>query len=204
MIVIDALIILIVVFVLFLFFYKFYFLRNPSRQIPFGDNIISPADGLITSIKKFNKNKVNINKRFLGKAKSFTKDVSDSGYMVSIFMNVFDVHFNRAPMSGIVKYIVHSKGKFLNALKPESTFENENVQILFQSKNFKLKTIQIAGLVARRIVPFIKKNDKIIKGQRIGLIKLGSQVTIILSDKVKLKVVKGQRVLAGETIIAEK
>lgn len=199
---IIVLIVIILLLITFLLFYNFYFLRDPARQIPVGNNIVSPADGKVLMVKKFKGDKIDIDKRFLGHVKTFTKDVCKEGYLISIFMNIFDVHINRAPISGVVKSIKHSDGKFLNAESPESTFENENVQTIFQDGSFKIKVIQIAGLIARRIVPFIKTNEKIIKGQRMGLIKLGSQVTLILPANVKVKVHKGQRVLAGETIIA--
>ena len=196
--------VLVILYLAFQIFHKVYFLRDPARKIPIGKNIVCSADGKVMSIKHYTKNKVKIEKRFLGKVRSFTKDVADEGYMVSIFMSPFNVHINRAPISGQVKYVVHTKGKFLNAESPESTFENENTQILFDDKGFKVKTIQISGLLARRIVSFVKKNEKVIKGQRIGLIKLGSQVTMILPKNVKIKVHAGQKVSAGTTIIAER
>ena len=197
-------IILIILYVAFLIFHQFYFLLDPARQIPLGNNIISPADGKITLIKKFDEDKIDIEKQFLGHVKSFTKDVANKGYIVSIFMSPFDVHINRAPISGTVKYVKHSDGKFLNASSLASTFENENVQMLFQDKKFKVKSIQIAGFLARRIVPLVKENEKVLKGQRIGLIKLGSQVTLILPSTIKLKVKLGDKVSAGSSIIAER
>ncbi|NQU97880.1 phosphatidylserine decarboxylase family protein [Candidatus Woesearchaeota archaeon] len=203
-VIITLFIVIVVLFLSFHIFHKFYFLRDPARQLPIGNNIVCPADGKVIMVKKFEKNKIDIDKRFLGKVKSFTKDVSDKGFIVSIFMNAFDVHINRAPISGTVKYVKHIPGKFINAERLASTFENENVQILFQDGNFKVKTIQIAGLIARRIVPFVKENEKVIKGQRIGLIKLGSQVTLIMPANIKVKVHEGQKVFAGETIIATK
>jgi len=201
MIGIISFLILFIVVVLFSF-YKFYFLRDPARKVPVGENIVSPADGKVILMKKFDKDKVDIDKRFIGKVKALTKDVADKGFLVSIFMNFFDVHVNRAPISGIIKYVKHSKGRFINAERIVATFENENVQTLFQDGKFKIKVVQIAGLVARRIVPFIKEKEKVIKGQRIGIIKLGSQVTLILPANVKIKVHEGQKVFAGETVIA--
>lgn len=195
---------MILLYFIFQVFHKFYFLRDPARKIPIGNNIVCPADGKVISVKKYGENKIQINKKFLGKVKSFTKDVAEEGYVVSIFMGPFDVHINRAPISGLVKYVKHTKGKFLNAESPESTFENENTQILFDDRGFKIKIIQISGFFARRIVSFVKKNEKVIKGQRIGLIKLGSQVTTILPKNVRIKVLKGQKVSAGTTIIAER
>ncbi|MFH1589370.1 MAG: phosphatidylserine decarboxylase [archaeon] len=203
-IVLIVLAILFLLIVLFLLFYKFHFLRNPARKITLGNNVVSPADGKVMMIKKYSKNKVDIPKGFLGTVKSFTGDVAKEGFIISIFMSPLDVHFNRVPISGVVKYVKRSKGKFWNAGKLEATFENENVQSLIEDGSFRIKVIQIAGFVARRIVPFIKGKEKVLKGQRMGLIKLGSQVTLILPASVKVKVQMGEKVVAGETIIAER
>ncbi|MBU0472180.1 MAG: phosphatidylserine decarboxylase family protein [Nanoarchaeota archaeon] len=202
MLLIILLIVVVFLLIVFLIFYNFYFLRDPARQIPSGNNIISPADGRVMMIKEFDKNVAEIEKGYLGKVRAMTKDVASKGYIVSIFMSIWNVHFNRAPVDGVVKYVTHNSGKFLKADLLASTFENENVQMLIQDKSFNIKVIQIAGFVARRIVSFIKKNEKVIKGQRIGLIKLGSQVTLIIPSNVNLQVKIGQRVFAGETIIA--
>ncbi|MBU0666303.1 MAG: phosphatidylserine decarboxylase [Nanoarchaeota archaeon] len=188
-------------------FYKLFFLRDPAREIPFGNNIVSPADGVVMRIEKFdnkkNKNLV-VKKKHLGCIKTFTSDVSTNGYIISIFMSVWNVHINRAPIAGKVQYSVHTKGKFLKADKINSTFENENTQVLIKDENFKVKVIQIAGIMARRIVSFVKKDENILKGQRIGLIKIGSQVTLILPKTVNIKIKKGEKVFAGTSIIAER
>jgi len=204
MIILTILLVILFLLIAFLVFHKFYFLRDPVRTIPYGNNIVCPADGKISLIKEFKENKTQINKKYLGHVKTMTSDVSKNGYIISIFMNILDVHINRAPIDGSIKYVKHSKGKFLNASTLESTFENENVQLLIQDGAFKIKMIQIAGLVARRIVSFMKNNEKVIKGQRVGLIKLGSQVTLVLPSNVKIQVKEGQKVLAGETIIAKR
>lgn len=195
---------IVILFALILAFYKYWFLRNPKRDIPAGNNIISPADGRIIRIDNFGTNdeSASIRKR-KGKIEVMTKDVAKSGYIISIFMNVFDVHYNRAPASGRILSMRHTKGKYLNTSTDDSTFENENVEYLIEDGKFRMKFIQIAGLMARRIVPFVKKGQKINKGKVFGLIRFGSQVTII-TPKVELKVKVGDRVKAGESIIAER
>ncbi len=194
---------IIIILLLFLAFYRFYFLRDPDRKTPRGTSIISPADGKVMLVQRFDKDNLRIDKRFLGSVSAFTRDVSESGYIISIFMSVFDVHINRSPITGVVRYVKHTPGKFLNAELSQSTFENENVQILIQQGSLRLKVIQIAGLIARRIVCSLKGGDRVIRGQRIGLIKLGSQVTLILPKSVKIKVKLGEKIYAGETVIAE-
>jgi len=120
--------------------------------------------------------------------------------MISIFMSPLDVHVQRAPINGRIRKILYQKGKFrpansLNAIR------NENNQILIQDIDA-VKVIQIAGLIARRIECFVKTGDHVLKGDKIGRINLGSQVTMIIPKNVVLKVRKGERVTAGETIIA--
>lgn len=197
------LIIMLIITVLILF-YTLYFLRDPERTIPFGSNVVSPADGKVVMIRKYDEDLVEVDKSYLGMVETRTKDVSKEGYIVSIFMSIFDVHVNRSPIAGTIKYAKYNPGKFSHAKKEKSTFENENVQILLKDGSLKLKVILIAGFLARRIVLFTKENDKLIKGQRFGMIRLGSQVTLILPSSLKLKVLEGQKVIAGETIIAEK
>ncbi len=127
--------------------------------------------------------------------------------MVSIMMNINNIHVQRAPVSGKVVSIKHNPGKFVNAVKDAEKMrwiENENIETIINNKEIgKVKIIQIAGLLARRCVSLVKPNQNIIKGQKIGLIKLGSQVTIIMPAKVKLKIKTGQKVIDGSTIIAE-
>ena len=181
------------------------FYRDPKRKIPKGNNIVSPADGRVISILKINANKVKINKGFLGKIEAITKDIAKECYVVSIFMSPFDVHVNRAPISGQVKSIKHEKGRFFAAFNLEKSLTNEKNEIIIENKRIgKIKVIQVAGFLARRIICKINKNEKVNKGQRMGKIVLGSQVTLILpSKKIKLKIKKKQKVVGGETIIAD-
>jgi phosphatidylserine decarboxylase len=202
-----SLIVLFIILILILLFWKIIFLRNPSRSTPNSDNsIFSPADGKIIEILEFKGPHMNLHKgtkRFLGLIQTLTKDVAESGYIVSIFMSPLDVHYNRAPISGKVTKITHSNGKFL----PVNTFEaglvNEKAEIIISNNKITLKMIQIAGFIARRVITHVKKGDNVKAGEIVGLINLGSQVTLILPKSVIINVSKGDRVVAGETILAK-
>lgn len=190
----------IIALLLILFLLNFY--RDPERKIPKGNNIVAPADGRVISILKINKENVNIKKGILGKIKTLTKDVAKECCVISIFMSPFDVHINRAPIKGIVKSIKHTKGKFFEAYNIEKSLENEKNEIIIQNKKLKVKVIQIAGFLARRIKCYVKKNQYLNKGQKIGMIALSSQTTMIIPRGVDLKVKINEHVKAGETIIA--
>ena len=189
-----------VIFLLILFLLNFY--RDPERRIPKGSNIVAPADGRIISIINTSKSPIKVKKHILGKIKTMTKDIAKECYVISIFMSPLDVHINRAPIEGIVKSIKHTKGTFFKAYNLEKSLENEKNEIIIQNKRIKLKVIQIAGFLARRIKCYAKKNQKINKGQKIGMIALSSQTTLILPGWVDLKVSINQKVKAGETVIA--
>jgi len=123
---------------------------------------------------------------------------------VSIFMSVFDVHINRTPVGGTVRRVVYIPGKFMNADLDKASEENERQHILIErGDGLKLGFTQIAGLVARRIVPFVKPGDIVAKGQRVGLIRFGSRVDVYLPAGTDPRVMIGQTVVAGETVIAE-
>ncbi len=199
---ITTILVLAVLFILFMAFWKFYFLRDPGRTTPKGKNIVSPADGKIISIIPIKKDKIKIKKGNIGKINALVKDTLKEGYLISIFMSLFDVHVNRAPVEGKVISTKHTKGKFLPAYNLDA-LENEKNEIIIKNKKLgKIKMIQIAGFIARRIRCYVKKNQKIIKGERVGLINMGSQVTMIVPKNIKLKVKKGQKVKAGKTILA--
>ena len=189
-----------VIFLLILFLLNFY--RDPERRIPKGSNIVAPADGRIISIINTSKSPIKIKKHILGKIKTMTKDIAKECYIISIFMSPLDVHINRAPIEGIVKSIKYTKGTFFKAYNLEKSLENEKNEIIIQNNNIKVKVIQIAGFLARRIKCRVKKNQKINKGQKIGMIALSSQTTLILPGWVDLKVSINQKVKAGETVIA--
>lgn len=168
-----------------------YFFRDPKRVTPQNkDFVISPADGLITLIKE-----VVPPKEFdLGE---------DALYRVSIFLNVFDVHINRTPIAGKVERVIYYAGKFINAsLDKASEYNERNAMIVEREDGLKIGVVQIAGLIARRIVSFVAKGDALNAGERFGLIRFGSRVDVYLPKKIFPKVIIGQRVIAGETILA--
>ena len=170
------------------------FFRDPIRTTPRGDNfIVAPADGLITLIST-----VPPPPQLKG-----VDGLDDGEYTrVSIFMSVFDVHINRAPVSGRVARIVYVPGKFLNADLDKASEDNERQHFIVEGTDgVKIGFTQIAGLVARRIVPFVKAGDIVGPGQRVGLIRFGSRVDVYLPDSAAPQVALGQRTMAGETIL---
>ena len=172
------------------------FFRDPIRTTPKGEGlIIAPADGLVTMITRVEPPRELQGEDGLG---------ADPVTRVSIFMSVFDVHINRAPVGGTVRRVVYIPGKFLNADLDKASEENERQHILIERPDGKpIGCTQIAGLVARRIVPFIKPGDIVAAGQRIGLIRFGSRVDVYLPQGTDAKVLLGQTVIAGETVLAE-
>ncbi|MEO6153985.1 MAG: phosphatidylserine decarboxylase [Croceibacterium sp.] len=176
------------------------FFRDPERVVPQGDDfVISPADGLVSLIVQ-----VPPPREMQGAEVDGAGLGSDPVTRLSIFMSVFDVHINRAPVSGTIKRVVYIPGKFLNADLDKASDENERQHVLVERSDGRLIGLtQIAGLVARRIVPFVKPGDIVAAGQRIGLIRFGSRVDVFLPMGTDAKVVLGQTVIAGETILAE-
>ena len=123
---------------------------------------------------------------------------------VSIFMSVFDVHINRTPIAGTIRRVVYIPGKFLNADLDKASEENERQHFLVErADGVQIGFTQIAGLIARRIVPFVKGGDIVAVGQRVGLIRFGSRVDVYLPAGTEPKVLMGQRIVAGETILAD-
>ncbi len=193
-----ALIILFLLVVFFYFIYKplfilslilliftFYFFRDPERVVPIGDDIlVSPADGLITNITEIKEGK-----------KTYIK--------VSIFLSIFNVHIQRLPISGEVTKVDYIEGKFINATLDKASDENERLKITIKNGNNLIYVTQIAGLIARRIVNYVKPNENINQGDRYGIIKFGSRVDIEFPNNFKLLVNEGQQCIGGETIIAQ-
>ncbi|HET9427712.1 MAG TPA: phosphatidylserine decarboxylase [Allosphingosinicella sp.] len=172
------------------------FFRDPIRTTPTGEGlIIAPADGMVTMIAT-----VPPPRELIG-----PEGLADEPLIrVSIFMSVFDVHINRTPIPGTVRQVVYIAGKFLNADLDKASEDNERQHILVEGENgTKVAFTQIAGLVARRIVPWIKVGDRLIAGQRVGLIRFGSRVDVYLPAGTSSQVLLGQRTVAGETIIAK-
>ena len=171
------------------------FFRDPIRSVPQGDGlVIAPADGLITLIQSVPPAPEMAGEAGLGDL-PMTR--------VSIFMSVFDVHINRSPIAGTVRNVIYISGKFLNADLDKASEDNERQHILVESADgVRIGFTQIAGLIARRIVPFVKPGDVVARGQRIGLIRFGSRVDVYLPAGTSPRVALGQRTIAGETIIA--
>ena len=172
------------------------FFRDPVRTTPRGERlIIAPADGLITMIAT-----VPPPPELRG-----ADGLADGDYTrVSIFMSVFDVHINRAPIAGRVKRIAYVPGKFVNADLDKASEDNERQHMLIEaSDGLRIGFTQIAGLVARRILAFVKEGDSVDAGQRVGLIRFGSRVDVYLPAGTAPRVLLGQRSIAGETVLAE-
>ena len=176
---------------LVLSFWCLYFFRDPIRVTPIGDNlVVSPADGCVSLITEV----IPPAELDLG---------LDPIYRVSIFLNVFDVHINRSPISGIVKRIIYFPGKFFNAsLDKASEYNERNALVVENNQGVKIGVIQIAGLIARRIITFSAQEDSLKAGERFGLIRFGSRVDVFLPKGILPSVLVGQRAVAGETIIA--
>jgi phosphatidylserine decarboxylase len=179
----------------------FAFFRDPERVVPQADTLIlSPADGivsLITEVEPPLELQIDDGSGVPGlPAGPVTR--------VSIFMSVFDVHINRTPVGGTVRRVVYIPGRFVSAELDKASEENERQHLLVErSDGLRVGFTQIAGLVARRIVPFVKPGDILAKGQRVGLIRFGSRVDIYLPGGTDAKVMIGQSVIAGETVLAE-
>ncbi len=177
------------------------FFRDPQRVTPKGDSfIVAPADGLVTLIREVAPPREMTVDDGSGAPVLGTEPVT----RISIFMSVFDVHINRAPIGGTVRRSVYIPGKFLNADLDKASDENERQHVMIERNDGVLICLtQIAGLVARRIVPFVKPGDIVAGGQRIGLIRFGSRVDVYLPQGTQSRVLLGQRIVAGETVLAE-
>lgn len=164
-----------------------YFFRDPSRVVPEDDTaLVSPADGRIIVVEQV------MDDRYL-KAQA---------QKVSIFMNVFDVHVNRSPFGGTVERIDYAPGRFYSADSPRAALENETCAVVLDAgQGRRLAFVQMAGLIARRIVCWAERGDILAKGARFGLIRFGSRVDLYLPLDLRLEVKRGQRVRAGETVL---
>lgn len=163
------------------------FFRDPNRIPPIGERLIlSPADGKVVGVKRGEKEGL-----FEG-----------TETRISIFLSPFDVHVNRAPVRGKIEEVRYQKGSFVAAYKEEASQNNEkNALSLVDAGGRKLGVVQVAGVLARRIVCYVKKGDVLEQGQRFGMIMFGSRVDLFLPGGTRVDVVEGQRVRAGETII---
>lgn len=165
-----------------------YFFRDPERTGDRGEHlVIAPADGKVVQIAEVDE-------------PAFIKGRS---IRVSIFMNVFNVHVNRYPVSGTVRYVHYNEGKFLNAAADKASLENEQSTVGIESGSHKVMVRQIAGLIARRIVTYSKVGDRAEQGERFGIIRFGSRVDVFMPVGSKVNVQLGQLTTAGVTVVGE-
>jgi len=180
------------IFLVWLVFAVFtlYFFRDPNARVPAGAGlVVSPGHGKVDVIDTMNE------MQFMG----------GECQRISMFLSVIDVHVQNSPVSGKVAYVKSTEGQFLNAMKTECATCNENVYIGFQStdpQNEKIGIKLIAGVIARRIVPFVEVGDELARGDRISLIQFGSRVDVYLPHSAKIKVKLGDRVVGGESVLA--
>jgi phosphatidylserine decarboxylase len=178
----DARIFVVVPVLLGVFF--LWFFRDPRRTIPAEPGlIVSPADGKITDV-------------------SSTMLQGKPATRISIFLNVFDVHVNRAPMAGVIREVVYKRGQFGNAMSEASAEDNEQNIVTMEGEGITLVFKQIAGLLARRIVFTKKIGDSVARGERVGLIKFGSRTDVIFLNPAEIKVAVGDRVKGGASVLA--
>jgi phosphatidylserine decarboxylase len=169
-----------------------WFFRNPTRQIPQGrGTVVSPADGVVTTIEEL----------------EFDEFVGGPAVLVGIFLSIFNVHINRSPLPGRVVGVRYRKGKFLNALRPESARENEQLAVRMQQTQAPYRRFvvrQITGAIARRIVCWLKPGDELAAGEQFGMIKLGSRTELVLprEEGLEMQVKLGDVVNAGSSVVA--
>lgn len=165
-----------------------YFFRDPERTGARGDNlVISPADGRVIEIVEVDE----------------PAFIQGRAIRVSVFMNVFNVHVNRYPVSGRVAYVHYNPGKFMNAAAEKASLDNEQMSVGVQGAKHKILFRQIAGLVARRIVTYSRVGDEAEQGERMGIIRFGSRVDVFVPLGTKVLAKIGDRPVAGTTVLAE-
>ncbi len=166
-----------------------WFFRNPSRTIPQGDSlIVSPGDGTVVAVEQ------EFEHRYL----------KEPSIRISIFLNVFDVHINRMPVSGVLQDMVYHPGQFMRANLPGASTGNEqNALMLRRSDGARILCVQIAGLLARRIVSWVVPGEQVAKGERFGLIRFGSRMDVYLPHQSTIRVDIGDKVKGGSSILAE-
>jgi len=165
-----------------------YFFRDPERSGQRGDRVVvAPADGKVVMISEVDE----------------PAFIHGRATRVSIFMNVFDVHVNRYPVTGTVRYVHYAPGKFLNAASDKSSLDNEQMSIGLESGPYRILVRQIAGLIARRIVTYSREGDRAEQGERFGIIRFGSRVDVFMPTSSVVRVRLGELTVAGTTVIAE-
>jgi phosphatidylserine decarboxylase len=163
-----------------------WFFRNPPREIPQGPRlVVSPGDGKVLAVEE------EFEPRY----------IKDRAVRISIFLNVFDVHINRIPCEGIIEDVQYQPGLFLVASKPHATLKNEQNAVMINTvEGAKVLCVQVAGLIARRIVWWVNPKDRAVRGERYGLIRFGSRIDTYVPVGTAIKVAVGDRVKGGETI----
>lgn len=167
-----------------------YFFRDPARVTPLApDLVVSPADGRISNVS-------------ITPAPAELELGEQRRRRVSIFMSVFDCHVNRSPLAGTVERIVYRPGKFLNAELDKASEENERNGLVLKTEHGRVGVVQIAGLIARRIICFVEEHSALAAGERFGLIRFGSRLDVYLPASATILVAEGQTAIAGETVLA--
>jgi phosphatidylserine decarboxylase len=168
-----------------------YFFRDPVRVTPLREGlVVSPADGRVSRVvNAVPPPELGLSERPLPR--------------ISIFMSVFDCHVNRSPMSGRIERMVYRAGKFINADLDKASEDNERNALIIATARVRIGVVQIAGLVARRIVPFVREGQTIVAGDRIGMIRFGSRLDVYLPEGGRALVAEGQTAIAGETVLAD-
>jgi phosphatidylserine decarboxylase len=166
-----------------------WFFRNPRRRVPQGPGlVVAPGDGVVLAVEE------EFEPRYL----------KDRAVRISIFLNVFDVHINRIPCEGIVENVQYQPGLFLVASKPHATVKNEQNAVMIKTvEGAKVLCVQVAGLIARRIVCWVNPKDRAVRGERYGLIRFGSRMDTYLPVGTAIRIAVGNRVTGGETILGE-
>jgi phosphatidylserine decarboxylase len=166
-----------------------WFFRNPPRVIPQGPRlVVSPGDGKVLAVEE------EFEPRYL----------KDRAVRISIFLNVFDVHINRIPCEGIIEDVQYQPGLFLVASKPHATLKNEQNAVMIKTvEGAKVLCVQVAGLIARRIVWWVNPRDPAVRGERYGLIRFGSRMDTYVPVGTAIRIAVGDRVKGGETILGE-
>jgi phosphatidylserine decarboxylase len=166
-----------------------WFFRNPLRRVPQGPGlVVAPGDGVVLAVEE------EFEPRYL----------KDRAVRISIFLNVFDVHINRMPCEGIVENVQYQPGLFLVASKPHATVKNEQNAVMIKTvEGAKVLCVQVAGLIARRIVCWVNPKDRAVRGERYGLIRFGSRMDTYLPVGTAIRIAVGNRVTGGETILGE-
>ncbi|HWC51864.1 MAG TPA: phosphatidylserine decarboxylase family protein [Nitrospira sp.] len=164
-----------------------WFFRNPPREIPQGPGlVVSPGDGKVLAVEE------EFEPRY----------IKDRAVRISIFLNVFDVHINRIPCEGVIEDVQYQPGLFLVASKPHATLKNEQNALMIKTvEGAKVLCVQVAGLIARRIVCWVNPADRAVRGQRYGLIRFGSRMDTYVPVGTVMKIAVGDRVKGGETIL---